>query len=91
MINVLVMSPCDEHDKKILENAGSGISFTYSSKSSSSLKEEIAQSEIIVGEPEIEMIYLIYATSFINTGIFKKTVFGRTLVQKLIFLVNGFL
>lgn len=56
MINVLVMSPCDEHDKKILETAGNDISFTYSSKSSCSLKEELAKAEIIVGEPEIEMI-----------------------------------
>ena len=57
MINVLVMSPCSNGDKKYLSSAGSDFSFVYIDENSSTdLKKEIQRAEIIIGEPEIDMI-----------------------------------
>ena len=57
MINVLVMSPCSNGDKKYLSSAGSDFNFIYADENSSAdLKKEIQRAEIIIGEPEIDMI-----------------------------------
>lgn len=58
MINVLVMSPCGDRDKAALMGAGDGFSFVYADESTDKtiLKKEIDLAEIIIGEPEIDMI-----------------------------------
>ena len=58
MINVLVMSPCSDRDKNILNSAGKNFNFVYVDENSEKdlLKQEIDKAEIIIGEPEINMI-----------------------------------
>ena len=58
MINVLVMSPCSGRDKDILNSAGKNFNFVYVDENAEKdlLKQEIDKAEIIIGEPEINMI-----------------------------------
>ena len=58
MINVLVMSPCSDREKAILNTAGDGFSFVYMDENADPilLKNEIDRAEIVIGEPEIKMI-----------------------------------
>ena len=51
MINVLVMAPCEENQKQMLENSSNVFSFTYTNKDDPDLQSKIDKAEIIVGQP----------------------------------------
>lgn len=58
MINVLVMSPCSNSDKDFFNSSFKNFNFTYVNEytDKATIKKEIDKAEIIIGEPEIDMI-----------------------------------
>ncbi len=58
MTKVLVLSPCDEKSKKLLSDAGNNVSITYADSITNevTLKSELAGAEVIIGEPEMDVV-----------------------------------
>ena len=58
MINVLVLSPCNEIYKNKLASSSDKLSFEYVNPEASPeiLKTAVQKAEIIVGEPDIDLI-----------------------------------